>query len=1333
MCREMASTSKDVEMAKRDGALAAHADGGVQFVFRDAVYTVKVTEAGKPTNAITQRTVKCKDRPLLRGITAEVSAGHVLAIMGPSGAGKTTLLNLLTLDRKGGKPMGRVTLNGKPFTEQMYSQRSAYVQQEDTLWATLSVRDHLRLALELYQPGLTAAKREEEMAALIASVGLTGHEETKAGDALRRGLSGGLKRRLSIALALAKKPHLLFLDEPTSGVDSASAVLMMRFLKRVAAEANIAVLCTIHQPPASVYAGFDNTLVLSEAQTAYFGPADQLGGYLKQLGHPMGANQNPAEFVLDLVNKDFTDAQAVQALLDKWQDPPVGAEAARELARPPAPAGFCRQVAVLTRRQLLLTAKEPMLYLGRAMISTMVMCFFSIIYIKTRDRVQTQATQRFFFSTFIVGVPTQLAVVVILSANAEFKTMKREIKDGQYGPVPQFLANQLIALPMLFFISICVLVPPYAITDLPWASFGPVLLMYAACMWAFEGMAMFFSLVDNPIIGMAQYVQCWFAAFLFSGMFARRDDVIWPFRIFCYVMPIGWCCSSIMQVVMTHVPDYEGAVECLPGELGCNDRGFYCPDQLPISCFGKKGLDIVESVGISYSAFSREDFFARNLGIILGIGTFWRLLYLISLVKKVHNSEAPKVLPPGYLETVKRPTAPPVTKQATPGPASIRSEASTGSAATEYSIIEFSHNQKVARAAGEAYDGPSIELAFVNCSLHLKVNAKGKASRFGKQTKALISGISGSVVSGEVLAIMGPSGAGKTVLLNLLTLEDGPAAPTGSVTINGKPLSMRLYPKFCAFVPRHDLLWAMLTARQHLEHAFALYRPELQGAARVTAVDELLEATGMVSAQHTRAGNALIKGLSGGQKRRLSLAIALVKQPKVLVLDEPTSGLDSAAAAAIMRFLKRLAVTRGLCVICTIHQPSVAVFERFDKVLMLSEGRTAYYGAADQMAAHFTALGHAQPEAANPAEFVLDLVSKDLSSAEAVKGLLDAWEQDPKAKVAVPAPTPLEMPPPGAGLCAQFLILLRRNVRLLTLDPTLIARMVALVVTMVFFGVIYIEQRNKVQENVLQRIFYLFWTVCVPAGFGALCVVVFNVEANLMHAEIRGGMCSTTAYLLANTAVQLPSMFALAVCVVVPAYGMGDWEWETFGGMLVLYAVNFVVWESMAQCFSVGNPLLGMLNYVQNWFISLLFCGFVFRGTEVIWPFRVFYYIMPFQWFFNSAIYLGFDKASYDGTLPCTPESCEAIEDCFTCPRGFYCPGGGLAALQCWGPDGHEIMTSGQSSYEVVTPDDYYLRNILLLLLQAAVYKVLFIVQIYIKCTKGKVPAPARAVWSSTD
>ena len=110
---------------------------------------------------------------------------------------------------------------------------------------------------------------------------------------------------------------------------------------------------------------------------------------------------------------------------------------------------------------------------------------------------------------FIVVVPTSFGLVVTVLANTELKTVRREIKDGQYGPSPQFIANQLVALPMLFLISVCVLVPPYLITDLPWASFGPVLLLYTACIWAFEGMAVCFSLIDNPIIGMTVYLMSW--------------------------------------------------------------------------------------------------------------------------------------------------------------------------------------------------------------------------------------------------------------------------------------------------------------------------------------------------------------------------------------------------------------------------------------------------------------------------------------------------------------------------------------------------------------------------------------------------------------------------------------------------------------------------------------------------------------------------------------------------------------------------------------------------------------------------------------------------------
>ena len=164
--------------------------------------------------------------------------------------------------------------------------------------------------------------------------------------------------------------------------------------------------------------------------------------------------------------------------------------------------------------------------------------------------------------------------------------------------------------------------------------------------------------------------------------------------------------------------------------------------------------------------------------------------------------------------------------------------------------------------------------------------------------------VSIQVGAGDVLAVMGPSGAGKTILLSMITLERGPGTPYGAVTLNGRPLTIGMYTQYFAFVPKEFVLWATLTVRQHLEFATNMCRPHLSGAEAAAAVDALLVATGMESCQNTKAGDRLRKGLSGDQRRRLSLAIALVKQPKVLILDEPSSGLDSAAAAAIVSFLK---------------------------------------------------------------------------------------------------------------------------------------------------------------------------------------------------------------------------------------------------------------------------------------------------------------------------------------------------------------------------------------------------------------------------------------------
>ena len=193
------------------------------------------------------------------------------------------------------------------------------------------------------------------------------------------------------------------------------------------------------------------------------------------------------------------------------------------------------------------------------------------------------------------------------------------------------------------------------------------------------------------------------------------------------------------------------------------------------------------------------------------------------------------------------------------------------------------------------------------------------SSTTANEARYLLRDVCGLVPGGTDLAIMGPSGAGKSTLLNLLTLMPSNSQITGEVRLNGHPLTDAIFKRHCAYVPQEDHLWPFLTCRETIEFAADFYR-QLPPAERRSCVDSLLSDLGLESCQHTRCGNQFIHGLSGGQKRRLSLAVALVKRPAVLFLDELTSGLDSHAAAEIMAVVRRIARASCIAVVCTIHQ-----------------------------------------------------------------------------------------------------------------------------------------------------------------------------------------------------------------------------------------------------------------------------------------------------------------------------------------------------------------------------------------------------------------------------
>eukprot|EP00741_Cyanophora_paradoxa_P013408 tig00020685_g12947.t1 len=280
--------------------------------------------------------------------------------------------------------------------------------------------------------------------------------------------------------------------------------------------------------------------------------------------------------------------------------------------------------------------------------------------------------------------------------------------------------------------------------------------------------------------------------------------------------------------------------------------------------------------------------------------------------------------------------------------------------------------------------GYSVRVAGRGQSLRTRfIRATAKASfRTGSERREILRGISAHARSGELVAIMGPSGSGKSSLLDVIAGRTAEGRVTGSVLLNGEPLvgpgyrNTRLLRGALSYVTQDDVLLEHLTVRETFEFSARLtLAASCSDAQRSARVDEVLAQLGLEKAAGTQIGGAFVRGVSGGEKRRVSIGIELIRSPSVLLLDEPTSGLSSADAYRVMELLKGMAL-QGQTVLCTIHQPSHAVFSMFDALLLLAEGRPAYFGPLHRVLPHFDALGlGSDHRRISPAEFLIEVVS----------------------------------------------------------------------------------------------------------------------------------------------------------------------------------------------------------------------------------------------------------------------------------------------------------------------------------------------------------------------
>jgi ABC-type multidrug transport system ATPase subunit len=241
--------------------------------------------------------------------------------------------------------------------------------------------------------------------------------------------------------------------------------------------------------------------------------------------------------------------------------------------------------------------------------------------------------------------------------------------------------------------------------------------------------------------------------------------------------------------------------------------------------------------------------------------------------------------------------------------------------------------------------------------------------------KEILHGVSGYALPGDFLAIMGSSGAGKTTLLNVLSsrvARNQNASVTGEVLANGKPINTISYNSYMAYVMQEDVLFETLTVWESVMFSVNL-RTSLGKHEKQKRVDKILNELGLTDIKNNIIGSVLLKGISGGEKKRTSIAIELVTSPSLLFLDEPTSGLDSYTALTVVQLLKRQA-THGRTIICTIHQPNSELFYMFDKLILMADGNIVYQGGASGSVEYFKQMGYQCPIESNPGDYFMQML-----------------------------------------------------------------------------------------------------------------------------------------------------------------------------------------------------------------------------------------------------------------------------------------------------------------------------------------------------------------------
>ncbi|KAG0023705.1 hypothetical protein BGZ82_010672, partial [Podila clonocystis] len=843
----------------------------------------------------------------------------ICIILGGSGSGKTTLLDALAGRMNGPEVVisGSIKCNGIKAEKFWNDGNVGYIQQHDFLMPFLTVRETLTYAAHLRLPSTMSSQTKQKLVEFVLielglkdcidmRIGGPGGGEQGSGGI--RGISGGERRRVSLAVRLLTNPTMLLCDEVTSGLDAFSSFEVIKSLTKLAKSSQKTIVISIHQPRSEIFkllTKYDGQMVLlSRGDVVYSGPVHSALPWFESVGIcscPIGVN--PLDYLLDLsminfAGEDMEKATAVRRdqLVRAWDDrrhsltadsfpidftvltgsgkgsknTGIGSNSsimslAVDISKNSGP-NLWSQIRVLTSRGWTNQCRDSTVIWGSLGECILIGLVIGAIFFQM-DRTEAGIHSRSSLIYTVGAIHVYLMLMIMIYCMSHNITVyDRERMGRWYGPLPHLVSGILFS--------------------------APPNILYAVVSNEFT---------DNR----------------FSCPYYEQTGVWDPVR-----------CAK-----------YDGNI-ILVNQLGLKTN--YFPDPIAYMACYIFGFLLVAWISLSVNIVNPTtmDSGATSMDVIIN------QLMTFNARRK-----------PGETSIQVKPYA---------ASSNIRLDIEA-TQMKETRLDMFSRGLKRKDPVTIRIEGLSLSLFLSQFSWSFSgfVNYL----RNEKREKLLLTDVDVVFPAGELTAILGGSGAGKTSLLNvLLKRASSHLKIKGGIYFNdSKNPSLRMINCVSAYVRQDDsFLLSYLTVRETLQYAAELKMDHnLTKQQKHSKVEDIIDLLGLRECADVIIGNDAVKGCSGGQRRRVSIGVQLVTEPACLFLDEPTTGLDALTANAIALTLKHIAES-GRTVVCTIHQPRADIWHVFDNVVLLvTGGCVAYSGRVDNVVTYFEDAGHTAPAFTN--------------------------------------------------------------------------------------------------------------------------------------------------------------------------------------------------------------------------------------------------------------------------------------------------------------------------------------------------------------------------------